>query len=549
MLDDEPFYITVNLEIALTHLRYPDQERTLWVDAICIDQTNNNERNEQVRYMREIYCHCSVDIFWLGVHHDRIKRGMEVMENLEGFDITKLRSMGWKSTPAYRGAQDQRDDWYPTEDDWWALRHLFTHSNIWKRVWVVQEISCAPRVILLAGKSVMEWDLVERILGSKDYYTDAFHSPFSHDMDTLTSGIFANAQIVKNQRRIFREMQEGGESSLLDVLARFRSTFSTDPRDKIYALLGLVSDSLGIEIDYHKSVKDVFIHVVECIINSSTNLDIICQSQWAMFDHPERNKDLPSWVPDFVSPGQGNFLFAQRSTFHAGDSICSVPCKISATGHLNLDGISLGRVTQIRGIDYGAIQRESREKRISRNYEQEKWLLVRDWMNKYLLTEEKDEGQVPEGTRSSTYATGEPKFQAFWRTVVADCKAYPTERLDASDIEHDDLIFRQIRDDQSLLERMGELKCEAMLRKMTRNWRFATSQTGFYAMVPLDAEEGDELVAVHGAKVSLVLRLIEREDEKVFRIIGGAYVHGFMDGEARIWAEEGRLQAEHLYLA
>jgi Heterokaryon incompatibility protein (HET) len=93
LLDNKPFLITSNLEIALMRLRYPDQERTLWANAICIGQMILDERNEQVGYVREIYSHCVVDIFWLWVHKDEIKRGVEIMENLEGFDITKLRSM------------------------------------------------------------------------------------------------------------------------------------------------------------------------------------------------------------------------------------------------------------------------------------------------------------------------------------------------------------------------------------------------------------------------------------------------------------------------
>jgi hypothetical protein len=274
---------------------------------------------------------------------------MEVMENLEGSNITKLRSLGWESTSSSELGEDQ---WYPSGDDWKALQHLFTYPKIWRRVWVVQEILCAPRALLVSGYSVMEWDLVERVLASRFPHTDAYNSPFTQDSSTLTGGIFAEAKIVKHQRRIFRETQEGGVSPLLDVLARFRWTLSTDPRDKIYALLGLVSCSLGIEVSYHKSVKEVFIQVVECAINSCAILDIICESQWAIFNNSERNQELPSWVPDFVSPSQGNFLFAQRSLFCAGDPTCSIPCRISDPGHLKLECISLGRVTALRGTDH-----------------------------------------------------------------------------------------------------------------------------------------------------------------------------------------------------
>jgi hypothetical protein len=212
------------------------------------------------------------------------------------------------------------------------------------------------------------------------------------------------------------------------------------------------------------------------------------------------------------------------------------------TGDLEVECINLGRVILINGIDYGVIQREPRKTRNSTSFKV--WLLVADWISNYLAPE----GQV-HGGRSPTYATGESTFQAFWRILMADCKAYPTERLDVSDIEHDELLFRRIRDDESVLEMLSDLKCYEMLRKMVRDRRFGTSHTGFYAMIPMDAEEGDELVAVHGAKVPLVLRHVERKDDKVFRVIGGTYVHGFMDDDARVWAEEGRLEAQPLYLA
>lgn len=118
--------------------------------------------------------------------------------------------------------------------------------------WVVQEISFAPKTLLVSGNDELDWDAVDAVLGAGKYYTDAFHSPFVHGSGADIKTTFTNAQIVKNQREAVREMQQGGESKLLDVLARFRTTKSTDPRDKVYALLGLVSDHLGLEVDYRK---------------------------------------------------------------------------------------------------------------------------------------------------------------------------------------------------------------------------------------------------------------------------------------------------------
>lgn len=66
VLQGSPFRITTNLESALQHLRFADTARCLWVDAICIDQTNLKERSEQVQMMAEIYYGATRVLAWLG---------------------------------------------------------------------------------------------------------------------------------------------------------------------------------------------------------------------------------------------------------------------------------------------------------------------------------------------------------------------------------------------------------------------------------------------------------------------------------------------------
>lgn len=52
---DNSLSVTQNLAVALQHLRGPDLPRTFWIDAICIDQKNMQERSKQVLRMNEIY--------------------------------------------------------------------------------------------------------------------------------------------------------------------------------------------------------------------------------------------------------------------------------------------------------------------------------------------------------------------------------------------------------------------------------------------------------------------------------------------------------------
>ena len=62
--------VTETLHIPLLGLRHTSQARTLWIDQICINQTDLQERSEQVRIMRQIYSKAQLVILWLGEDGD-----------------------------------------------------------------------------------------------------------------------------------------------------------------------------------------------------------------------------------------------------------------------------------------------------------------------------------------------------------------------------------------------------------------------------------------------------------------------------------------------
>jgi len=66
LCDEHPFFVTANCHAALKHLRLPSRTRTIWVDAICIDQSSMSERNEQVKLMGDIYKLANKVFIWLG---------------------------------------------------------------------------------------------------------------------------------------------------------------------------------------------------------------------------------------------------------------------------------------------------------------------------------------------------------------------------------------------------------------------------------------------------------------------------------------------------
>jgi hypothetical protein len=77
--------ITKNCESMLRTLRRQGTNRTIWVDAICIDQENTEERNHQVRLMATIYSNASQVVAYLGPtsEHDSVSIN-RVIDHLEG---------------------------------------------------------------------------------------------------------------------------------------------------------------------------------------------------------------------------------------------------------------------------------------------------------------------------------------------------------------------------------------------------------------------------------------------------------------------------------
>lgn len=138
LLQNKAFKITVNLFDALWCLRKENQKRLLWVDAICIDQTNIRERNHQVRLMRDIYKNACRTLIWLGRETEEIRRGLALV-------------------PIWVRAYQEK--WTLRDCMWWEPDLCLTLPCLWAilenpyfaRVWVVQEVVFCPIGLLSAA--------------------------------------------------------------------------------------------------------------------------------------------------------------------------------------------------------------------------------------------------------------------------------------------------------------------------------------------------------------------------------------------------------------
>jgi len=131
--------LTTNLEAALRHLRHPKTVRLLWIDALCIDQGNHQEKNKQVPRMATIYNEATNVCVWLGEEHNNSERALIFIKRV--LDLAVLDGLT-------RDADSVRD--------WNALWNVMRRPWFSRR-WVVQEIALARKATIHCGGSFVRW--------------------------------------------------------------------------------------------------------------------------------------------------------------------------------------------------------------------------------------------------------------------------------------------------------------------------------------------------------------------------------------------------------
>src|SRR3569833_118568 len=254
LVDGQTLEIGTNLRSALFNLRHVDKPRVLWVDAICIDQSNIKERNQQVAAMGEIYRRASKALVWLGIQGKMAAEAFSMLEDLadeavslaqakgpgtnrtEERDMSQINNMP-RSMIEHEGVETPMFDRY--NNDISAI--YVVASAWWQRAWTVQEILLAPRATLVAERRSLDWDRF--CVGGNHGLELGLWMPqmMGLILDPIVMPYLA-IQSLRRKRRL-RDSRGTPAQELLDLLLRCRYRKAIDPRDKIYSVLGLLADS------------------------------------------------------------------------------------------------------------------------------------------------------------------------------------------------------------------------------------------------------------------------------------------------------------------
>ncbi|KAF5011626.1 hypothetical protein FDECE_2289 [Fusarium decemcellulare] len=265
-----------NLASALHHLRYKDKTRSLWVDAICINQNDDKEKSAQVLRMSSIFRDCSRVIAWLGPEDEDTTPAFSALAHI-GAQVERTTNGFLCSSP-----DAEESGWYdssvniPFSDNIWLAIGRVAERHWFRRLWTAQEAIMANRFsIIQSGHATIPWPLFRRgilCLLEKD------HVPESRVLiSQLTSTV--NYSI---------------RAPLAHILDLYQIRECLDLHDKIYALLALLPPKFvaAITPDYEQPVEELYKSTFLAHINTL--------QRWELRGCPRdpSQRICPSWVPD-----------------------------------------------------------------------------------------------------------------------------------------------------------------------------------------------------------------------------------------------------------
>jgi hypothetical protein len=288
-----PREVTKNLFEALQALRHPNKTSRIWVDSVCINQEDSDDRTNQVKRMTQIYRDARGVFIWLGLSTTTTSVAMDLIHALDAKGSSLLE---YSKGVNFIGLEVLREMGLPTPDGdpQWIALDQFLSQSWFRRVWTIQEAAVSKQATVACGQYRIPWNLL-----SNACY-------IAHQANFIGFRDFPSQRGYRRVLRIasYQHYLSGHnpERFTLENLLFFeRSALATDDRDKIFSLLGLASDinlqgQDTITPDYNTATPSVYIQVARWLARKNKSLRFIGLAGAL----PSQGRyPLPSWVPDW----------------------------------------------------------------------------------------------------------------------------------------------------------------------------------------------------------------------------------------------------------
>ena len=325
--------ISTNLATGLRQLRSKDHSRMLWADQVCINQNDVAERSAQVNMMSEIFKRANCVIMWLGSDDKSVPEAPAAAKLIE-----TLASWAGRTPYANTLPTDQTlADYYlpPLASQKWDALRSFVSLPYFSRVWILQEIRLAVRHNMLWGEIDLKWSTVQTAI------------QFICENQYLFTRLELNHQWMSQIMSISK-----GAESLLDLVKIARSRQASDPRDMVFAMLGMLEQIPSrLKADYSKSIVEVFTMAARYFMNDSPqNLKFLSYAGTYHYREglAEASAHWPSWVPMWHAGVIDALSYGWRKFRASGDDVLATPraCSIGSN-ILSLVGVKVEHISHI----------------------------------------------------------------------------------------------------------------------------------------------------------------------------------------------------------
>lgn len=308
--DEGYLFVPSNLVDALRVLRKEKDTLLLWGDAACIDQSNVSERGHQVNLMGKVFAGAERVHIWLGQSNGDAEEAFGCIHDILEID----EGVPYDSRDTIEGAIALEAFFDNIPDTRWNAFKRVTARPWFTRIWVIQEVGLAPEATVMCGELEINWDLLvraSRILG------------FWYLGDRLG---FLGVGHIGNIRRIYEDRSY--DTTFIYILDQAREHNSSDPRDKVFALLGHSSakrksgNRTIVQADYNKTTAQVYQELAVELMRDHGNLCPLSAVVHLSVDLTEENATA-SWVPQWHFTDLPYMLDGGRGRFRAAASINS----------------------------------------------------------------------------------------------------------------------------------------------------------------------------------------------------------------------------------
>lgn len=509
ILEGHEFPVTESLWQGLQRLRSSSTSVLLWADAVCINQRDTMERNYQVQSMTTIYSKAHETAVWLGPEDLNSVLAIQLLHKLVSSD----------GSPAEIKETIMSHNW---RHHFHGLVTLFGR-DYWKRLWVVQEVINSSQLTVHCGNSVLPWktyvraseillehkpDLIRAFMGES--HSDGLNGNYPWEIFLCFRGPVGLRDI---------KFASFGSVGMLRALLHHRSKLCTEPRDRIYGILGVLSaeERSQFPVDYNISTIEVYTNVVDYILSTTGRLDVICAS----IHYPKHQMidRLPSWVPDWSYYPNLGPLVSQNSRFCASGQTTAIfsfsrrrrELSISAIriGEINATGIQLGVPINMSAILVAFFQWRLRLMRVKGSDNQ----IAHEAFCRTLCLDQASDRWTPPEWVDWTYHSFSTLLQ---------------ERLPGLELDDQLKFYTADTTPISISAGLREQMFSDYIVGAMAGRRFAITASGLLCLGTGCLTDGDIICVPLGCSTPVVLR----QYNQGYLFVGDVYVDGYMYGRA-----------------